>query len=118
VKALEPYYAQLDAGCLPVMRGFVLDEDDRLRRDVIQRLMCDFVLDFEAIDAAHGIRFEQRFADELAAMRPLADDGLVELEPRRLGVTARGRLLVRTVAMQFDRHLQMARERTRYSRVI
>ena len=118
VKALEPYYAQLEAGCLPVMRGITLDDDDRLRRDVIQRVMCDFVLDFDALDVAHGIRFEQRFARELAALRPLADDGLVTMEPRRLSVTPRGRLLVRTVAMQFDRHLQEARERSRYSRVI
>jgi hypothetical protein len=37
---------------------------------------------------------------------------------RRLSVTSRGRLLVRTIAMPFDRHLREARERTQYSKVI
>jgi oxygen-independent coproporphyrinogen III oxidase len=118
VKTLDAYYAALDAGSLPVMRGVALTPDDVLRREVIQRLMCDCALDYHSIGARHGVRFEQYFAQELSALTPLADDGLVELASGRLVVTPRGRLLVRTVAMQFDRHLREARERARYSRVI
>ena len=72
-------------------------EDDRIRRDVIQKLMCDFELDFEALERAHGIRFATLFAPELAALAPLAADGLVELSADRLRITPRGRLLVRAV---------------------
>jgi oxygen-independent coproporphyrinogen-3 oxidase len=118
VKTLDAYYERLDAGELPVMRGVELSADDVLRRSVIQRLMCDFALDYAAIGAAHGVDFVSYFAHELAALTPLADDGLVELQPRGLRVTPRGRLLVRAVAMQFDRHLREAREKARYSRVI
>jgi oxygen-independent coproporphyrinogen-3 oxidase len=64
------------------------------------------------------VRFADYFAPELAALRPLADDGLVTLADGALAVTPRGRLLVRTIAMPFDRHLREARERARYSRVI
>ena len=71
-----------------------------------------------AVEAAHGIVFADYFAPELAALAPLAADGLVDVTPRSIHVTARGRLLVRTVAMQFDRHLREAREKTRYSKVI
>jgi len=80
--------------------------------------MCDFELDFAAVESAHGIAFADYFAPELAALKPLADDGLVEVSDRRLSVTSRGRLLVRTIAMPFDRHLREARERTQYSKVI
>jgi len=118
VKSLEAYYARLDAGALPTLRGIALDADDLLRRDVIQRLMCDFSLDFAAIDAAHGIRFADYFAHELAALQALAADGIVALSAGSIEVTALGRLLVRAVAMQFDRHLREARERARYSRMI
>jgi oxygen-independent coproporphyrinogen-3 oxidase len=118
VKTLDSYYACLDSGELPVMRGVALTTDDALRRDVIRRLMCDFAIDFDAIDAMYGIRFEQRFAAALATLAPLADDGLVEIDARRLIVTARGRLLVRAVAMAFDRYLNETVERARYSRVI
>jgi oxygen-independent coproporphyrinogen-3 oxidase len=118
VKALDAYYPRLDASTLPVLRGVALAPDDMLRRDVIQRLMCDFELDFDAIERAHGVRFVEYFAPELVALRALAEDGIVDLRDRGLGVTPTGRLLVRAVAMPFDRHLREARERARYSRVI
>jgi oxygen-independent coproporphyrinogen-3 oxidase len=103
---------------LPVLRGATLDADDLLRRDVIQRLMCDFVLDCAAIEDAHHVRFGEYFASEMEALHLLAADGLVELASGTIRVTARGRLLVRTVAMAFDRNLREQRERARYSRVI
>ena len=118
VRTLDDYYARLDAGSLPCFRGRHLTPDDLCRRDVIQSLMCHFTIDFAAIEAAYGIAFRQAFAAELDALRPLAADGLVEIEPDRVDVTPRGRLLVRTVAMTFDRFLREDRERARYSRVI
>jgi oxygen-independent coproporphyrinogen-3 oxidase len=118
VRTLDEYYARLDGQALPVLRGFELDADDLIRRDVIGRLMCDFELDFAAVEARHGIRFGDYFAADLAALAPLAEDGLADVDATGIKVTPRGRLLVRTVAMQFDRYLREARERARYSRVI
>jgi len=118
VKTLDEYYDRLDAQALPVLRGVELHADDLIRRDVIQKLMCDFDLDFAAAEARHGIVCADYFAPELAALRPLAEDGLVEVAHDSIRVTPRGRLLVRTVAMQFDRYLREAREQAQYSRVI
>jgi oxygen-independent coproporphyrinogen-3 oxidase len=118
VKALDDYYERLDAGALPVMRGVELNADDLIRRDVIQKLMCDFELDFETLGAHHGIRFTEYFAPDLASLEPLAADGLVELTDRDVRVTPRGRLLVRAVAMHFDRYLREAQQKAQYSRVI
>ncbi len=118
VKTLDEYYERLDTNALPVKRGVQLDADDLVRRDTIQRLMCDFELDFGAFGARHGIRFCDYFGPELGALAPLADDGLVEIGADRIAVTPRGRLLVRIVAMQFDRYLREAREGATYSKVI
>ena len=118
VRTLDEYYARLDAGLLPEFRGYRLSPDDLLRRDVIQALMCSFGVDFDVVGEAHGIDFGRYFRPELEALAPLAADGLVEVSPRRIAVTPRGRLLVRTVAMVFDRYLREAREQARYSRVI
>ena len=118
VKTLDEYYERLDSGALPVMRGVELNGDDRIRRDVIQKLMCNFELDFAALGGHYGIPFAEYFAPDLAALVPLAADGLVELTERGLKVTPRGRLLVRTVAMQFDRYLREAKQMAQYSRVI
>jgi oxygen-independent coproporphyrinogen-3 oxidase len=118
VKTLDAYYEKLHAGELPVLRGVALDADDLLRRSIIGRLMCDFALDFAEIERTHGILFRREFATELAALAPLAADGLVEVAPDRLAVTRRGRLLVRAIAMTFDRYLREAREGRQFSRVI
>jgi oxygen-independent coproporphyrinogen III oxidase len=118
VKTLEEYYARLDAQALPVLRGVELTADDLLRREIIQSLMCNFDLDFAAVEAQHGIRFAEYFAPEIVALKALAVDGIVEVDDRRVVVTPRGRLLVRIAAMQFDRHLREAAEKARYSKVI
>jgi len=118
VRTLDEYYARLDQNTVPVFRGVELTADDLVRREVIQQLMCHFDVEFGAIGSRHGVDFERYFATELAALRALAADGLVALEPGRIRVTPRGRLLVRTVAMTFDRHLREQRERARYSKVI
>jgi oxygen-independent coproporphyrinogen III oxidase len=118
VKTLDAYYAALDEGRLPIYRGFELGDDDLLRREIIGKLMCEFRVDIAALESTHGFQFAARFAPELAALAPLAADGLVALSPSQIDVTARGRMLVRTVAMVFDRYLREGRERATYSRVI
>jgi len=118
IKTLDEYYAILDGGALPVIRGVELESDDLIRRDVIQQLMCDFELDFANLGARHGIAFADYFAPEIASLAPLADDGLIAFDDRGLRVTARGRLLVRAVAMHFDRYLRQAQSQAQYSRVI
>ena len=118
VKTLDKYYEALDERRLPVMRGVTLSADDLLRRDVIQKLMCEFRLDFDALGRKHGIRFAETFAPELGSLDAMVADGLVVLSDRALDVTPRGRMLVRNIAMVFDRYLREARERAGYSRVI
>ncbi|MDX1610091.1 MAG: oxygen-independent coproporphyrinogen III oxidase [Halofilum sp. (in: g-proteobacteria)] len=113
----ERYYAALDAGRLPVARGLRLSPDDRMRRELITRVMCDFELDVPAFEARHGIDFGHAFAQECEALEPLVADGLVRWAGRRLEVTPAGRLLVRNVAMVFDRYLQRQAD-TRFSRAI
>jgi oxygen-independent coproporphyrinogen-3 oxidase len=118
VRTLDEYYERLDADALPVLRGVALDADDLLRRSVIQSLMCNFALDIGAIEARFGIRFAEYFRTELDALRVLADDGLLTIDDSAISVSPRGRLLVRTIAVRFDRHLREAQENARYSKVI
>jgi oxygen-independent coproporphyrinogen-3 oxidase len=107
-KTLPAYYAALDEGRLPVARGVTLDADDCLRRSVIGKLMCDFELDFAAIDltgvdAPGGAA--AYFAAELERLKPLEEQGLLCLGSKGLKVKLRGRLLIRNICMVFDRYL-------------
>ncbi len=119
VKDLIGYYAALDAGRLPVARGLRLSEDDMIRRDAINRLMCHGVIDVREFEAQHRLDFSVYFAQELYRLRQLATDGLVELKSERIEVTPRGRFLLRIVAMVFDAYLDRQREAPlRFSRTI
>jgi oxygen-independent coproporphyrinogen-3 oxidase len=115
---LPEYYESLASDTLPVVRGHALTEDDVLRRDVIMALMCQGRVRFAAIEAAHDVRFGERFAAEMEKLRDMAAAGLVELDADGIRVTASGWFLVRAVAMVFDSHLQASRERRRFSRVV
>lgn len=117
-KDLESYYAALDAGHLPVMRGLMLDADDILRRSIIQALMCRFSLSFEAIEEIFNINFADYFAEELPKIRELHQMGLLHFDGDFLTVEPKGRFLIRNIAMIFDRHLRERETRARYSKVI
>ena len=122
-KSLDDYYHDIDAGHLPVRRGYRMDNDDELRRAVIQELMCHFGLDFAEVSNTWSIDFADYFADALEQLQPLAEAGLLQISDQRIDVMPKGRLLVRIIAMAFDRYLQADRQkapegRQRYSRVI
>ena len=116
-RTLDDYYAALDAGRLPVMRGITLDADDKLRRAIITQLICHFTLDFGAIERAYNIRFTDYFAAELAELRVMQRDGLLELDAASIRVRPAGKLLIRNICMVFDRYLRQKQER-RFSKVI
>ncbi len=116
-RELESYYAALDAGRLPIFRGLALDADDRLRREVITRLICHFRLEFEPVEREFGIVFRDYFARELAELETQARDGLVRLTDTGVEVEPAGRLLIRNVCMVFDRYLREG-EQKRFSKVI
>ncbi|AVZ80757.1 oxygen-independent coproporphyrinogen III oxidase [Zoogloeaceae bacteirum Par-f-2] len=118
VKTLDEYYDILDQDELPVLRGIELTADDLLRRAIIQALMCHFELSIESIQIAHLIDFKEYFAAELADLREMEKAGLLKIEDDWISVLPAGRLLVRGIAMVFDRYLRADRERARYSKVI
>jgi len=117
-KDLDRYYAALDAGHLPVMRGYVLDTDDIMRRTIIQALMCRFALSVESIEEIFNINFAFYFAEEMPKLRELQQMGLIHFDGDFLTVEPRGRFLIRNIAMVFDRHLRERETHARYSKVI
>jgi len=114
---LPDYYVELDQGKHPISKGYLLTEDDRIRRVTIMRLMCDLSLNFKAMSKSLGIDFPQYFAGELASLTDLEADGLLDTGPDGFVVTDVGRLLIRNIAMRFDAYLPAEKER-RFSKTI
>ncbi|MCU0792420.1 MAG: oxygen-independent coproporphyrinogen III oxidase [Opitutaceae bacterium] len=113
---LAAYREAVSAGRLPIERGLVLTDEDRRRRTIIMRVMCDRRVDFADLSARIGTDFETAYAPELASLDDLAADGLLRRVPGALEITPAGAVLRRIIAMRFDPSL--AADETRYSRTI
>ncbi len=114
---LNQYQNALASAQLATSRGLLCNADDRLRRAVIQQLICTFGLEFAQIEQAFNIDFQGYFGELWPQLQEMADDGLIELDNERITVLPAGRLLVRSVCMVFDAYLEQ-QNRQRFSRVI
>jgi len=116
-KVLDEYNEAIDTQKLPMHSGIALSQDDRIRQYVINALICDFELDFHALEAGFEIDFSHYFLPELRALQVFADDGLISIENNNIRVLDEGRILVRRICMLFDAYLTRQPE-IRYSQII
>jgi len=117
VRTLDEYYACLDQGKLPVEKGFDLNQDDLMRRQIIMDMMCSTGVNFKAVEGQFGISFADYFDAEMKQMQAYATQGLVGINDAGIHVLPKGRLFVRAFGMAFDGYL--AKQTTaNYSRLI
>ena len=114
---LSKYQDSLAQGELATVRGLHCNADDRLRRAVIQQLICHFRLSFAEIEQAYSIDFRSYFGEIWPQLQQMAQDGLIQLDQQGIEVRPAGRLLVRSLCMLFDHYLT-EHNRQRFSRVI
>lgn len=117
-KELETYYADLDVGKLPLLRGYVMTAEDQIRYDAIMHIMCNLYIDYTQLSDQLGLDFANYFKEDLASLDDLEADGLVRRESNGLHVTPLGRLFVRIVAMRFDPYLRTEPDKGRYSQTV
>jgi oxygen-independent coproporphyrinogen-3 oxidase len=116
-KTLEEYYQSIDAGDIPIYRGYKLNNDDLIRKTVIQQLACHFYLDKKSIEYQYDIEFDRYFVNELKELQDFSEDGLIVLDTDSINVSSTGRLLIRHICMVFDIYLRK-QNTNRFSKVI
>ena len=117
VRTIDEYESHLKQNKIPIFRGIELENDDILRREIINQLMCNNNLDIAKLEKKWGIDFKKYFNSSLENLQKMADDGLLNIEKTKITITTSGRLLARSICMQFDRYLQ-EKNNNRFSRVI
>lgn len=116
---LDAWAIALREGRLPTLRGLDRTTDDRLRADIIERIMCQGELDFREIGRFFELHFDRYFKTELEALDGLAQDGLLVRHDHGFRVTAAGLLFLRAIARVFDAYTGPASEKThRFSRIV
>ncbi|HET8711060.1 MAG TPA: coproporphyrinogen III oxidase, partial [Spongiibacteraceae bacterium] len=107
-KDIEDYYHLLDEDRLPIVKGLLIDDDDRVRRYVIMQIICNLSLNFAELQRRYHIDFFEYFSSEQKALQELRNDGLITLNTDALNVAPSARPFLRNICMVFDRYLQDA----------
>ncbi|MDE7173277.1 MAG: coproporphyrinogen III oxidase, partial [Helicobacter sp.] len=116
---MAQYESAIDAGRLPLGKGIMLSDEDRLRKRVIMQLMSNLKLSFADIERAFPIDFASHFAPELAELASFEKQGLLVCHKDGIEITKEGILLVRNIVMPFDSFLKnTAPMQRRFSKTI
>jgi len=120
VKDLKQYHEFLERGEIPTARGIKLNEDDKLRREVITELMCNNRVVKTYFNEKYNIKFDDYFADSLRKLKKFIEDGLLTDDPDMIQVSQPGRLVIRNIAMAFDHYIEedLKKEKPIYSRTV
>jgi oxygen-independent coproporphyrinogen III oxidase len=103
------YTEGIAGGRLPTVKGYALTDDDRLRAEIIERIMCDFGVDLDQICARHGSVAETMLKSS-PRLQGLISDGIVEFDGASLSLADDSHFLVRSVAAAFDAHLDGSKQ--------
>jgi oxygen-independent coproporphyrinogen-3 oxidase len=117
-KELDNYCALLEGSQLPLLRGYTMTEEDKIRYHAIMHIMCNLYIDYARLSDEMGIDFTGYFKEDIASLDDLEADGLVHRETNGLHVTPLGHLFVRIVAMRFDAYLRGEQRKGRYSQTV
>lgn len=99
------YARAIRSGRLATARGFQLSAEDRVRGRIIERLMCDFQVDVDAVAAQYSGAQLLNVDAAFASLAPLAAEGFVAIDGHHVVITERGRPFVRLAAAAFDAYL-------------
>ena len=118
IKDIPTWQSMVAEGRLPIWRGVGLTAEDRLRRSIIESIMCHGEVQYHQFESNFSIDFHDHFSLELGNLQQLEKDGLIEIGNDEFRATPEGRLLLRAIAMIFDEYLQVSQTTPKFSRVI
>ena len=108
------YQKAIEQGQLPVMKGITVTQEDQLRKQVIDNLMCFMDVSPADIAIEHG-KHSDYFAVEMDMLKPFCNAGIITIFNGRITLVTEHRMAVRAVAAVFDQY--MANSNGKYSKV-
>jgi oxygen-independent coproporphyrinogen III oxidase len=118
IRTLEEYHASLEKNKIPVFRGYKLNGNDELRREVITQLICHFQLVYSEIEDLFKIDFRDYFANEIKILTDMEKDELLKITDDAIEILPAGRFLIRNICSVFDTYLDTDGSNNMYSKMI
>jgi len=117
-KDLKSYEKAVDEGKIPVFRGVILSEEDKIRKYIIMEMMANFSFDIERFEKKFGINFFEKFENEIKELQEFVDEGLVEITPKKIKVNKTGSLLIRNIVLPFDEYFKKMKNQKVFSKSV
>lgn len=118
VKEEKTYREKIATEKFAIERGYILSQEDVMRRELIIDLFCNFYLDTELFEKKWQIDFAKHFAPELEQLQNLQQDGLLRLDSQKIEVSEMGRALIRNVCVVFDQYMEKDPSKRTYSQAV
>lgn len=112
-KKIDEYMQRIDSGSLATFRGYILSNEDKVRRDLITELMCHRGVDKVNFGKEHNLDFNQHFKSDLSCLNEFENDDLITHNAQKIQIHDQGLLVMRNIAMCFDEHLDTIRKNAR-----
>ena len=104
VVSIPEYKRRVMNGEFAIAKAIAVSSDDVIRREIIERLMCDLAVDLADVERRHGLAATS-FDAEIERLQEFAADGLLSITGKHIHVNEDGRFLVRTICAVFDTYL-------------
>jgi len=105
-KSIADYLDLIGKEQLPVIKGYTLNNEEQITREVIETLMCNYSINWLSL-AEHLNQSVEEIQQAVnyneIRMQEFKQDGLIEYDKEKLSMTKEGRLFVRNIAASMDR---------------
>lgn len=118
IRTLEEYHSTLEKNKTPLLRGYKLNDDDELRREVITKLICHFQIVFREIEDLFRIDFSDYFSTEIDLLADMQKDELLIINKDAIEILPAGRFLIRNICSVFDIYLDREKSNNNFSKMI
>ena len=105
IKNAAQYIKAIETNNLAIFRGYSVTKEQKLIRDVINNLMCNYYVDFNDIANNNEISIDELYEIidfSYENFDDFIEDGILEIKNEKVNVFENGRLFTRNIAMKFD----------------
>tara|TARA_Y100000768_G_scaffold147549_1_gene110069 strand:- start:4823 stop:6199 length:1377 start_codon:yes stop_codon:yes gene_type:complete len=105
IKSTSDYIKNIDEKGVAVLRGYTLNNNEKIIRHIINSIMCNYYVDFDEVSRFFNISVNDIFEIVQYSESKFNDfiiDDLITLEGNIIVVKHKGRLFTRNISMRFD----------------
>ena len=105
IKNAAQYIKAIETNNLAIFRGYSVTKEQKVIRDVINNLMCNYYVDFNDIANNNEISIDELYEIidfSYENFDDFIEDGILEIKNEKVNVFENGRLFTRNIAMKFD----------------